>query len=192
MAVAAGPIRCVSDAGGRVRFETSVLRRIPALAVAVEDAVDAVTGVRQVHAFPRTGNVVVWFDPDRCDRAELLEAIGKGLGADPEATAARSPRSADVRNGDLLRLVAGGVALAALGVRRYGLGRPPLLGPTSRTVATGVTIFTGYPFLRGALRFADRWARGRYGRAGVGGHRRQPGTARECRRTDRAVAAQHR
>jgi cation-transporting P-type ATPase C len=27
-----------------------------------------------------------------------------------------------------------------------------MLGPASRTVATGVTIFTGYPFLRGALR----------------------------------------
>ncbi|MFR9806520.1 hypothetical protein ACL02T_30150 [Pseudonocardia sp. RS010] len=46
----------------------------------------------------------------------------------------------------------GDVALAALGFRRYGLRRPPVLGPTSRTVATGVTIFTGYPFLRGALR----------------------------------------
>ena len=30
--------------------------------------------------------------------------------------------------------------------------RPPLLGPSGRLVATGVTIFTGYPFLRGALR----------------------------------------
>ncbi|QNG55766.1 cation-translocating P-type ATPase [Pseudonocardia petroleophila] len=124
--------------------------RSPALAVAVEDAVDAVAGVRQVHAYPRTGNVVVWFDPARCDRGELVEAVEKGLGADPEATSARTPRSADARDGDLVRLVVGGVALAALGVRR-GLGRPPLLGPTSRTVATGVTIFTGYPFLKGAF-----------------------------------------
>ncbi len=37
-------------------------------------------------------------------------------------------------------------------MRRYALRRPPVLGPTSRAVATGVTIFTGYPFLRGALR----------------------------------------
>src|ERR671923_714605 len=37
-------------------------------------------------------------------------------------------------------------------VRSYGLRRPPVLGPTSRTLATGVTIFTGYPFMRGALR----------------------------------------
>jgi cation-transporting P-type ATPase C len=120
--------------------------------VAVEDAVDAVPHVRQVHAYPRTGNVVVWFDPQRCDRTELVEAIGKGLGADPQATAERSPRSADVTNGDLVRLVVGGLALAGLGLRRYGLRRPPMLGSTSRTVATGVTIFTGYPFLRGAVR----------------------------------------
>ncbi|HEX9337845.1 MAG TPA: cation-translocating P-type ATPase, partial [Pseudonocardiaceae bacterium] len=79
-------------------------------------------------------------------------AINRGLAADPAATAQRTPRSADVRNADLARLVAGGAALALLGVRRYGLRRPALLGPASRTVATGVTIFTGYPFLRGALR----------------------------------------
>ncbi|MGQ0575218.1 MAG: heavy metal translocating P-type ATPase [Pseudonocardia sp.] len=145
-------IDCVSDAAGRARFATPGLRGCAPLAVAVEDAVDAVAGVRSVHAFPRTGNVVVWYDADRCDRTELVEAIGKGIGADPEATATRTPRSADLRNGDLVRLVVGGMALAGLGIRRYGLRRPPVLGPTSRTVATGVTIFTGYPFLRGALR----------------------------------------
>jgi cation-transporting P-type ATPase C len=142
----------VSDAAARVRFAVPELTGNPPLAVAVEDAVDAVSHVRQVHAYPRTGNVVVWYDPESCDRTELVEAIGKGLGADPEATAQRTPRSADVRNGDLVRLVVGGAALAALGVRRYGLRRPPVLGSASRTVATGVTIFTGYPFLRGALR----------------------------------------
>jgi cation-transporting P-type ATPase C len=145
-------VTVLSDAAGRVRFGTPGLRGKPALAVAVEDNVDTVTGVRQVHAYPRTGNVVVWYDAARCDRTELLEAIGKGLGADPEATASRTPRSADVRNGDLVRLSVGALALAVLGVRRYGLRRPPVLGPTSQTVATGVTILTGYPFLRGALR----------------------------------------
>jgi cation-transporting P-type ATPase C len=145
-------ITVVSDAAGRVRFATPELTGSSPLAVTVEDAVDAVPHVRQVHAYPRTGNVVVWFDPQRCDRTELVEAIGKGLGADPQATAERTPRSADAPNGGLVRLVVGGLALAGLGLRRYGLRRPPILGPTSRTVATGVTIFTGYPFLRGALR----------------------------------------
>ena len=148
----AGPdVRVLSDAAGRVRFDAPALRGRAGSAVAVEDEVDHVPGVRQVHAYPRTGSVVVWYRTD-CDRTELVEAIGKGLGADPEATSGRTPRSADTHNGELIRLVVGGVALAALGVRRYGLGRPPVLGATSRTVATGVTIFTGYPFLRGALR----------------------------------------
>ncbi|ANY09545.1 heavy metal translocating P-type ATPase [Pseudonocardia sp. HH130630-07] len=144
-------VHAVSDAAGRVRFAVPELRGRAALAVAVEDAVDHVTGVRQVHAYPRTGNVVVWYRTG-CDRTELVEAIGKGLGADPGATAARTPRSADTHTGELTRLIVGGIALAALGVRRYGLRRPPVLGTAGRTAATGVTIFTGYPFLRGALR----------------------------------------
>jgi len=145
-------VRLVADAAGRARFTAASLPGSAALAVAVEDALDRVPGVRQVHAYPRTGNVVVWYDPTRCQHAELTHAIERGLATDPAATAARTPRSADVRNADLLRLVVGGAALAVLGVRRYGLRRPPMLGPAARTVATGVTIFTGYPFLRGALR----------------------------------------
>src|SRR5260370_36518166 len=46
----------------------------------------------------------------------------------------------------------GAIALALLGIRRYGFVRPPLLGPTSRLFATVATIVTGYPFMRGALR----------------------------------------
>jgi manganese/zinc-transporting P-type ATPase C len=151
-AAASASIKTMSDAAGRVRFATPVLVGAAALAVAVENAVDPVTGVRQVYAFPRTGNIVVWFDPARCDRAELLEAIGKGLSAHAGAIATRSPRSAEVRYGDLLRLAAGGLALMVLGTRRYLLRRPSLLGRTGRLTATGVTVFTGYPFLRGALR----------------------------------------
>jgi manganese/zinc-transporting P-type ATPase C len=51
-------LRIVSDAAGRVRFATPALGGSPALAVALEDAVDPVAGV-----YPRSGNVVVWFDP---------------------------------------------------------------------------------------------------------------------------------
>jgi cation-transporting P-type ATPase C len=145
-------ITLVADAAGRVRFTSPELRGRRALAVSIEDAVGRVAGVRQVHAYPRTGSVVVWYHVGRCDRAELLVAIDAGLAANPKLTAGRTPRSADVAGGDLVRLVVGGLALAALGVRRYGLRRPPVLGATGRTVATGVTIFTGYPFLRGALR----------------------------------------
>jgi manganese/zinc-transporting P-type ATPase C len=145
-------VTLVADAAGRVRFTSAELRGRPALAVAIEDAVDRVAGARQVHAYPRTGSVVVWYHPGRCVRLELVAAIEAGLSSDPGATRGRTPRSADVRNGDLVRMAVGGVALAVLGIRRYGLRRPPMLGVTGRTVATGAAIFTGYPFLRGALR----------------------------------------
>jgi cation-transporting P-type ATPase C len=142
----------VSDAAGRARFLGAAMQGSRVRAVAVEDAVDHVAGVRQVHAYPRTGSVVVWYERSRCDRDELVAAIEQGLAADNTKSVARLPRSADVRETDLLRMVVGGVALVALGLRRYGLRRPPLLGPASRTAAAAVTIFTGYPFLRGALR----------------------------------------
>ncbi|WP_329044417.1 hypothetical protein [Amycolatopsis sp. NBC_01488] len=146
------PLTLVSDAAGRARFVGETLRDSLARAVAVEDAADRVAGVRQVHAYPRTGSVVVWYDRHRCDRHELVTAIEAALRSDPAAPVARAPRSADVRTTDMLRMVAGGAALLLLGLRRYGLRRPPMLGPASRTAATAVTIFTGYPFLRGALR----------------------------------------
>ena len=111
----------------------------------------AVPGVRAVHAYPRTGSVVIWHTRTT-DRAALKSAIDSGASRDLTAVAQRTPHSADVNNGDLLRMTAGAVVLALLGLRRFGFRRAPLLGPASRTAATGVTIFSGYPFLRGALR----------------------------------------
>ncbi|WP_338857812.1 cation-translocating P-type ATPase [Gordonia hongkongensis] len=120
-------------------------------AVAVEESVARVTGVRAVHAYPRTASVVVWFRAD-ADRDAIDHAIAAATHADPANLPDRVPHSADVTNADLLRMGIGAGALVLLGFRRYGFRRPPLLGPASRTVATGVTIFSGYPFLRGALR----------------------------------------
>ncbi|WP_245937977.1 heavy metal translocating P-type ATPase [Williamsia limnetica] len=124
----------------------------PGRAVAIEDAIGAVRGVRAVHAYPRTGSVVVWYSPGRVDRSEIAEALHSGSEVSAAAVPARSPHSADVNNADILRMAVGGTALVLLGIRRYGFARPPMLGPTSRVVASGVTIFTGYPFLKGALR----------------------------------------
>ena len=142
----------LSDAGGRLRVAVPGLRSDSVRAVAIEDAVDQVAGVRTVHAYPRTGSVVIWYSPTRCDTSAVLAAVSDALGTERSLVPARTPRSADIRNGEVLRIALGGAALALLGFRRYGLRRPALLGPTSRTFATGVTIFTGYPFLRGALR----------------------------------------
>jgi manganese/zinc-transporting P-type ATPase C len=142
----------VSDAAGRMRVSVAWVRANSRRAVAVEEAVAKQTGVRAVHAYPRTGSVVVWYSPRRCDRSEVLAAISGAEHVAAELIPARAPHSSEIRNSDVLRMVIGGVALGLVGVRRYVFARPPLLGTSGRVVATGVTIFTGYPFLRGALR----------------------------------------
>ncbi|WXG68079.1 cation-translocating P-type ATPase [Rhodococcus sovatensis] len=142
----------LSDGAGRIRLRVDWLRSSPGRAVAVEDHVDKIRGVRAVHVYPRTASVVVWYSRTRLNRAELYDAVNAGRATDWALVPTRSPRSADVTNGDVLRMTIGGAALVLLGLRRYAFRRPPILGPTSRVVATGATIFTGYPFLRGALR----------------------------------------
>src|SRR6201996_4171417 len=154
-------LRVFSDAAGRMRVWVEWVRGDSRRAVAVEEAVAKQDGVRVVHAYPRTGNVVVWYSPRRGDRATVLAAIRDAARVAAELIPAREPHSSEIRNADVLRMVIGGAALALLGVRRYVFARPPLLGPSGRLFATGVTVFTGYPFLRGALRSL------RSGRAGT-------------------------
>ena len=154
-------LRIVSDAAGRMRVSVEWLRCDSRRAVAVEEAVAKQDGVRVVHAYPRTGSVVVWYSPRRCDRSAVLSAISSAAEVAAELIPARAPHSSEIRNTDVLRMVIGGAALGMLGVRRYVFARSPLLGPNGRVLATGVTVFTGYPFLRGALRSL------RSGRAGT-------------------------
>lgn len=56
----------LSDAAGRVRLRTNDFRFDAVGAVAIEDAVGAVAGVRAVYACPRTASVVVWYSPTCC------------------------------------------------------------------------------------------------------------------------------
>lgn len=151
-ATQADGIEILSDAAGRMRLRVDWLRSSPGRAVAIEDRVDKIRGVRAVHAYPRTASVVIWYSRTRIDRAELFEAVNAGRSTNWALVPVRSPRSADVTSGDVLRMTIGGAALVLLGLRRYAFRRPPILGPTSRLVATGATIFTGYPFLKGAVR----------------------------------------
>jgi cation-transporting P-type ATPase C len=144
-----------------MRVQVPWVRSNSRRAVAVEEAVDQQDGVRAVHAYPHTGSVVVWYSPRRCDREAVLAAITSAEHVAAELIPARTPRSSDVRNTEVLRMVIGGAALALLGLRRYAFNRPPLLGPSGQLAATGATVFMGYPFLRGALRSL------RSGRAGT-------------------------
>ena len=146
------PLAVLSDAAGRMRVHAPWIRSNAMRAVAVEESVDKTAGVRAVHAYPRTASVVVWYSPNRCDRSAVLSAIRAAESISTDRVPVRAPWSADVANADVLRMVIGGIALTLLGMRRYVFARPPLLGPTSRLLATGATIAMGYPFLRGALR----------------------------------------
>ena len=65
----------VSDAARRMRVQVDWVRCNSRRAVAVEEAVAKCNGVRAVHAYPRTGSVVVWYSPRRCDRSAVLAAI---------------------------------------------------------------------------------------------------------------------
>ncbi|WP_234787950.1 manganese-exporting P-type ATPase CtpC [Mycolicibacter sinensis] len=154
-------VEILSDAAGRIRVHVPWVRSNSRRAVAVEEAVDRLAGVRTVHAYPHTGSVVVWYSPKRGDRSAILVAIAAAKDVAAELIPARTPRSADVRNTEVLRIAIGGVALFLLGVRRYGFRRPPMLGANGQLIATGATVFMGYPFFRGALRSL------RSGRAGT-------------------------
>ncbi|MCA0156093.1 cation-translocating P-type ATPase [Tsukamurella sp. M9C] len=144
--------RVVSQAAGRLRWVLDdLIGATPQRRIAVEDAVLAIAGVRAAHAYSHTGSLVVWHRSD-VDPARIAEAAAEGLAADTSLVARHAPHSADVTNADLLRMGLGAAALVLLGLRRYAFRRPPLLGPGTRTAATAITVFTGYPFLRGALR----------------------------------------
>ena len=144
--------RVVSQAAGRLRWVLDdLVGATPQRRIAVEDAVLAIAGVRAAHAYSHTGSLVVWHRSD-VDPARIADAAAEGLAADSSLVARHAPHSADVTNADLLRMGLGAAALVLLGLRRYAFRRPPLLGPGTRTAATAITVFTGYPFLRGALR----------------------------------------
>jgi cation-transporting P-type ATPase C len=124
--------------------------RDDARAAAAEHALVAADGVRGVRTYARTGSVVVWFDQRRVPMEQLSAALVEACDqvADP---AARRTAPAS-RGGEITRLAVGGGVLALLALRKLVLRRPRLLGGGGSVAATTVTIFTGYPFFRGAAR----------------------------------------
>ncbi len=68
-------LEVVSNAAGRMRVRFCGIRFDATLAVAVEDAVAAVSGVHAVRAYPRTGSVVIWYSARDGVTAAILAAI---------------------------------------------------------------------------------------------------------------------
>ena len=108
-------LQVVSQGGGRMRVRASGFGMDAALAVAIEETVAEVAGVRAVQAYPRTGSVVIWYLPDDCDIAAVLAAIGRARDVPAASVPARAPYSASVGETGVLARIAGGI-LRALGL----------------------------------------------------------------------------
>ncbi|UQX03407.1 cation-translocating P-type ATPase [Streptomyces sp. RerS4] len=137
-----------SVATGRARLTVPWLRDRPGCAGLVDDRLTHLGGFRALRIFPRTGSVVIWMEPADLDVDALVRALEE---APPASAPAKATRSApDSSTGEIVRLVVGGAVLAFVAVRRL-LARPRI-GIGSSGFLGVVTVFTGLPFFRGALR----------------------------------------
>ncbi|MFI8519207.1 heavy metal translocating P-type ATPase [Streptomyces sp. NPDC085481] len=137
-----------SVATGRARLTVPWLRDRPGCAGLVDDRLTHLGGFRALRIFPRTGSVVIWMEPDDLDVDALVRALEE---APPASAPAKATRSApDSSTGEIARLVVGGAVLAFVALRRL-LARPRI-GVGSSGFLGVVTVFTGLPFFRGALR----------------------------------------
>lgn len=109
-----------SDAAGRMRIHTNGFRFDGARAVAIEDAVGKLSGVRTVRVYPRTASVVIRYSPEHCDSAAVLSAISEAVHS---PAASEPPRSAD--NGGIVGKVVGGIGRTLLGLRGDALEDRP-------------------------------------------------------------------
>jgi manganese/zinc-transporting P-type ATPase C len=143
--------RVAATAAGRTRLLTPGLRGDEGRASGAETALSQVPGVRAVRVYPRTGTALVWHSA-AVSPGHLAHVLGEAVAAAPSALPMRIPPPG--QDGEVARLVVGGALLAVLAFRRLLLRRSPLLGARSAATATVVTLFTGYPFFRGAARSA--------------------------------------
>ncbi|WP_236242301.1 cation-translocating P-type ATPase [Streptomyces sp. CC228A] len=137
-----------SVATGRVRLTVSWLRDRPGCAGLVDERLTGLSGFRALRVFPRTGSVVIWMAPTDLDVDALVSALEEAPA--PSAPAKPTRSAPDSSTGEVARLVVGGAVLAVVALRRLlarprlGVGRSGFLG--------AITVFTGLPFFRGALR----------------------------------------
>ncbi|MEU5305621.1 cation-translocating P-type ATPase [Streptomyces noursei] len=137
-----------SVASGRARFTVPWVRARPGSAGLVDERLTGLRGFRALRIFPRTGSVVIWMTPDLLDVDRLVAALED---APPASVPAKPTRSTpDSSTGELARLVVGGAVLVFVALRR--LLRRPRIAAGSSGLLGAITLFTGLPFFRGALR----------------------------------------
>jgi hypothetical protein len=64
---------------GRIRLKVAALSRNPTLAATIETRLQKVRGIHGVWASPRTGNVLVEFDPQTISHPESLQELSETL-----------------------------------------------------------------------------------------------------------------
>lgn len=85
----------VSAGAGRMRVHATGFRFDAVRAVAIEETVGKVAGVRGVQAYPRTASVVIWYSVAHCQTAAVLSAIGDAERIPAASVPARAPRTVD-------------------------------------------------------------------------------------------------
>ena len=131
------------------------------------------SGVHHVVANPRTGRLLVEFDPEgtgvgprevetvidsimRTPYTELVVRSSNGSVQLGHAEDHAHDHEGGI-GGYVVRLVAGGLALAGILLHKLTLFAPIVLPPGLGTaIGLGVTIFAGYPFFRGGVRALSR------------------------------------
>ncbi|EUA56372.1 hypothetical protein I553_2704 [Mycobacterium xenopi 4042] len=78
-------------------------------AVAIEETVGNLSGVRTVRVYPRTASVVIRYWPERCDTGAVLSAITEVERSPAASEPAPVSRSADIGNGGIVGKVVGGI-----------------------------------------------------------------------------------
>ncbi|MGW0734010.1 heavy metal translocating P-type ATPase [Streptomyces sp. NPDC002851] len=139
-----------SAAAGRIRLVVPWLEARPGCAGLIDERIAGTPGFRALRIFPRTGSVIIWVKPNDVDIDRMVAALEEA--PSPSVPARPSRSTPDSSTGEVARLVVGGAVLALVAVRRLLLRRPPWVtgGPSSFLGA--VTVFSGLPFFRGALR----------------------------------------
>jgi cation-transporting P-type ATPase C len=139
-----------SVAAGRIRLVVPWLQARPGCAGLIDERLADTPGFRALRIFPRTGSVIIWVKPDHVDIGRLVAALDE---APPPSVPARPSRSTpDSSTGEVARLVVGGAVLALVAVHRLVLRRPPWVSGGRSGFLGAVTVFSGLPFFRGALR----------------------------------------
>ncbi len=102
-------LKVVSQGGGRMRVCAKGFEMDSVRAVAIEDTVARVAGVRAVQAYPRSGSVVIWYFPEDCDTAAVVSAIAEARHIRAELVPTRAPYSVSVGETPVVARITGGI-----------------------------------------------------------------------------------